>query len=423
MKNYLIFLSVLATLFTITSCVKDKCSATITYYYYKPVYVTPEQYRIPVSLAEPLPIKEAGKIYFYNNYILINEVRKGLHLIDNTNPTNPVNMGFITILGNVDMAIMNGILYADSYSDLVIIDLRDPLLPKLLERKENVFEGHYFNAGSNRIISHYEKTGITDVLDCSSANYGSPFYYLEDKLFAAESQGAGFSPNSNGAPVIGQGGSLARMTISKNHLYIVGESEINALPILESGLTGSAQNVTLPWGVETIFPFKDYLFIGANNGLHIMDLKNPSKPHLNSSFTHARGCDPVVVDDDVAYVTLRSGPDACPGDKNELQVIDVKDVFNPKLMYTYGMVNPHGLGYWKDKLFICEGDHGLKIFDKSDNSKINKNLLAHLNTIQARDVIAIKEDLLLVIGQNAFLQYDFTDTNNIKLLSRIDIQP
>ena len=77
--------------------------------------------------------------------------------------------------------------------------------------------------------------------------------------------------------------------------------------------------------------------------MQIFDNSNPSEPIHLSTFAHARVCDPVVVNDDYAFVTLRSG-DRCSGFVNQLDVVDIKDLENPKLVKSYPMDNPHGLG-------------------------------------------------------------------------------
>jgi hypothetical protein len=424
MKSIMHGMLVLLLLTSLTSCLRDKCTETAEYTYYKPVYVTPEEYKIPVSLTAEIPLQEPGKIYFYKEYILINEVRKGIHVILNTDPKNPVNLGFIQIPGNVDMAVMNNVLYADSYTDLLVINISNPLQPVELERKENVFESFYFSEGSNRILSHFEETDVTQTFDCSSSHFGNGFFMAEDGgAFFDSFSGTGgiLNSSSNGTPVVGQGGSLARFTISKSHLYAVGEAQIFTLPIISGGYTGDLSTTQLPWGIETIFPFKNYLFLGANNGMHILDIENPTHPELLSSFTHARACDPVVVDDNTAYVTLRTGEFSCPGDKNELQVIDVKDVFKPELIATFPMENPNGLGFFDEQLYICEGKSGLKIFDKSNPLTIGQKLLARITDISAKDVIAVRKNLLLLIGDDGFYQYDTSDSDNIILLSKIPV--
>lgn len=425
MKN--VFLLTLSTFFVIflSSCFKDKCVQTHTFVYYKPVYVTPEEYKIPVKLSTVIPLENPGKIYYYKNYILINELKKGFHIIDNSNPSDPQKTGFIEIPGNVDMAVRNDVLYVDAFTDLLVIDIKDINNPSLIERKENAFESLYFMDGSNRVLSHFEETPQTVVMDCSDPRYKNGFY-IEDNggVFVDQSgfNGSVLSSNSSGAPQIGKAGSLARFAISKNHLYAVGDAEIFCLSLQNDGSIGQSNTVNLPWGIETIFPFKEYLFLGANNGLHILDIINPLTPVLRSTFSHARACDPVVVDGDLAYVTLRTGAFACPGDLNALQVIDVKDVNNPNLKHSYNMTGPQGLGIWGNQLYICEGNNGLKIFDKSDPSTIDQNLIFHNKEIKVSDVIPVKENMLLAIGTDGFYQYDCSDVKNIVLLSKILVE-
>ncbi|MFX8653166.1 hypothetical protein ABTM19_20785, partial [Acinetobacter baumannii] len=64
-----------------------------------------------------------GKICIKDNYIFLAEKEKGIHIIDNSDPSNPINKAFISIPGNEDLAINNQILYADCYTDLLAIDI------------------------------------------------------------------------------------------------------------------------------------------------------------------------------------------------------------------------------------------------------------------------------------------------------------
>jgi len=68
---------------------------------------------------EAKELEDPGKIYFYNNYIFINEKRAGVHVFDNSTPSSPQNIGFLNIPGNVDIAIRNDIMLADNYIDLL----------------------------------------------------------------------------------------------------------------------------------------------------------------------------------------------------------------------------------------------------------------------------------------------------------------
>jgi len=88
----------------------------------RPIYVASENWDEIIS-TDPQPIKNLGKIYYKDPYIFVNERYKGIHILDNTNPSNPVALRFIQIVGNEDIAIKGDILYADNITDLVAIDI------------------------------------------------------------------------------------------------------------------------------------------------------------------------------------------------------------------------------------------------------------------------------------------------------------
>lgn len=175
------------------------------------------------------------------------------------------------------------------------------------------------------------------------------------------------------------------------------------------------------WDIETIFPFENKLFIGARSGMHIMDISSPETPVKISTFQHATSCDPVVVDGTYAYVTLRSGNPTCEGFSNQLDVVDISNIQSPKLIKSYEMKNPHGLGVDQDLLFLCDGDAGLKMFDIKDKLAIDKNQLAHHKNIHAFDVIPF-ENTLMLIGDDGIFQYDYSNLKDLKLLSHLKIE-
>lgn len=91
---------------------------------WKPVFMYRADLEQSVKyVREKRPLKNPGKIYCKDNYIYVNELYKGVHVIDNSNPANPVKEGFITVPGCVDMAVKENILYVDNAVDLVAFDL------------------------------------------------------------------------------------------------------------------------------------------------------------------------------------------------------------------------------------------------------------------------------------------------------------
>lgn len=209
---------------------------------------------------------------------------------------------------------------------------------------------------------------------------------------------------------------MARFAITADHLYAVDHTSLTAFS-LGSGNTSKVSQQNVGWQIETIFPYQDNLFIGSANAMYIYALSNPSNPEPLSVYWHATACDPVVVEGEYAFVTLRKS-EACPMGVNQLDVVDVKDLTNPKKVKSYGMINPHGLGIDNGKLFISEGDHGLKIMDASDPH--NVKLLRHIEDIKTFDVIPY-DGVLMVTGDDGIIQYDYSDINNLKHLSTIPV--
>ena len=212
----------------------------------------------------------------------------------------------------------------------------------------------------------------------------------------------------------GMGGSMARFTIVNTHLYTVSTSSLDVYSILTPQTPAFASKVQLGWGIETIYPFKNKLFIGSNTGMFIFDVSNPSQPSKQGEFNHVRTCDPVIAEDKYAYVTLRSGT-GCPGSTNQLDVLDITNLSQPSLVKSYSMTNPHGLSKDGDLLFICDGKDGLKIYNAANAGNIS--LLKQVTGPDTFDVIAWN-GVAIVSATDGLYQYDYSDVNNIKLLSK-----
>ena len=211
----------------------------------------------------------------------------------------------------------------------------------------------------------------------------------------------------------GVGGSTARFTISNGHLYTVDQSNLKVFDISTESNPVYIKDLRVGFGIETIFPKGDNLFLGTRTGMTIYDISTPSNPQYLSSFSHIYSCDPVVVEGNYAFVTL-STSNSCSRGTNELQVIDVSDLSSPQLVRIYPMQNPKGLGIANGKLFVC--DEGLKVYDASN---VNSLQLLQTFDIEANDLITYNGKLLL-IGDNGFYQYDYSG-NEMVLLSQIEI--
>jgi hypothetical protein len=217
----------------------------------------------------------------------------------------------------------------------------------------------------------------------------------------------------------GKGGSMARITIVGDYMYAVDYSNLKVFDISNTENPILLDNIDLGFGIETIFPFKDNLFIGSESGMLIYDIATRSKPIYVSDFAHVMSCDPVVVNDSVAFVTLRSGGDCHFGTTaNELNIIDIKNMENPQLIKTIPMNTPYGLAIDENLIFICHGGYGLGIYSYDNNYTLNQ--VNYIDNIKAFDVILDHKNAL-IIGDTGFRQYDYSNVNSLVLNDQISI--
>jgi hypothetical protein len=421
-KQFYIFPLLLSAMLIFSGCVKEQCSRVVTAKLYTPVLMAKADIiATNARIQEPQEIGHSGKIYIKDNYIFVNEPRKGIHIIDNSNPGAPVKLSFLKVLGNVDMAVKGNYLYADSYQDLLVFDIRDPKNVRHVKslnevlgyaQTENGMPVGYAYYTPDSLVVDYVERDTTYTCPCEDPRRGI--------MFASEAAFTAFSSAKAGDASTGKGGSMARFTIAKDHLYTVNFNMLTSFDIQNAASPVFREKINAGWGIETIFPYGDNLFIGSQSAMYIYGLANPAKPERKSTVTHFRACDPVVVEGTTAYVTIRSGT-TCAGTFNQLQVFDVKDVENPVKLATYELKNPHGLGIDRGKLFICEGAFGLRFLNAPDPAKITTAKL--VEGLNAYDVIPFNSgDRLLVSAEDGIYQYNYTSLSSPALVSKITVK-
>lgn len=225
------------------------------------------------------------------------------------------------------------------------------------------------------------------------------------------SKGSSDSTTNGAGATVGVSGSLARFAATASHLYTISNEDINTYDISTASNPVFQSEVKLGFGIETIFPRGNNLFIGTQTGMRIMDLSNADAPRQISSFSHIRSCDPVVANDKYAFVTLRDGTECARG-VNELQVLDISNLNYPVLVKAYPMTRPYGLALDGNNLFICDG--GIKYYNASN---VQNLALKEKVVIEATDLIA-NNGILMVIGSDGLYQYSYTD-GTLKFLSKI----
>lgn len=419
MHKYL--LGIMGLLVVLLSSCSDSLSETVTYKINEPVFMSNEAFRSSVKVSTgSVAITNFGKICFYNGYLYISESGKGIHIIDNTNPADPKNIGFIELLGNADLSIRNNLLYADSYIDLVWFDVTIPAAPVLKGRLEDVFpkalpaiENNYgfdyemcYNESTDKgVVVGWELKDRTESID----NYTGGWYWnwgnAKDDLYTSDGAMAGNSVH----------GSMSRFTLYDSKLYAVTENYMTIFDVSNEQPVKATESVYVGWNVETIFSYEDNLFMGTPTGMIIYSVTDPLKPEWQSSISHVYGCDPVVVDNDLAYITVHSG-NLCGQDSNQLIIVDVSNVKIPKQVATFKMTSPKGLGVDNNMLFLC--DDGLKIYNIETPANKYISSIKQYAGMAGYDLIPYNNTLMM-IAEDGLYQYNYADVNNINFLSKL----
>jgi hypothetical protein len=215
----------------------------------------------------------------------------------------------------------------------------------------------------------------------------------------------------------GKGGSLARFAVANNYLYSVDDESLNVYQIMADGSLEKMNTESLGPGVETIFARDHWLYIGKNDAMITYDVTNPASPLYVASYSHFVACDPVVVQDTLAFVTLRTS-NCRPSNVNTLDIINIKDPQSPQFLSNYMLESPYGLGIDGNLLFVCEGVHGLKVLNISD--PFNAVMIESYPDVDAYDVIP-DNGVLILTGKDGIVQYDYSDHTAIKKLSTISV--
>ena len=375
-----------------------------------PQLMSKTAFRSSVEVIAPKTIEEPGKIYVYQDYIFVGDVHSGIHIIDNSDPKSPKAIKFIQIPGNEDISVKDNFLYADSATDLVVFDISDINNVSIIEQLEDVFNVYNYDIPVEAEAVDYGKFDFDDDIIVGWTLTTERRKKVDNTIDIALDDGVVLSAGAES--MTGTGGSLARFQIVDNYLYTVGNYEMAIFNIQNLAEPVLSNTQYAGWNIETMFQAEGYLYLGSTNGMYIYNLVNPSSPEFVSDFTHWEGCDPVVVDGDYAYLTLRGG-NLCGQLESVLEVIDISDKTNPTLAARYNLENPYGLGIKNNMLYVCDGTAGLKLFERETPEDLR--LVNSLKDIQAKDVIPLEKSLIM-IGEKTLYQYDYMD-NNIGLIS------
>lgn len=213
----------------------------------------------------------------------------------------------------------------------------------------------------------------------------------------------------------GMAGSLSKFTIVDNFLYAVDSRYLYAYDISNPVNPVIKSTIPINFNVETIYPFKNRLFIGTTNGMFIYSIDVQAAPVKIGEALHVRSCDPVVANDTIAFVTLK-GNTWCGPAVSGLYVHDIKNVMQPVLIKTLPIPSPEGLGLQGSILYICCNSDGLKVFNVANPA--NPIEIKTIGGGYFKDVIPYGNLLICYVSTGISL-YDITIPGNPVFIKEI----
>ncbi len=375
-----------------------------------------ETLRAGIRVEAPQQTNSDGKIYVAADMLFYIAQESGVHIFNNHNPAVPMNMAFINIPGVHDIAVKDNFLYADNFVDLLVFDISNINNITLVKTLQNAIQFYpaYPDDAEFYDWQIYPQEGeiVTGyALERRARPEGENLLMAEDAL-------ASF--NSSAAGVVGFGGSYAKFQINDNALYTTDPYQLNVFNISEPAETYFDKSVQMYFWLgggqfETLFRQKDFLFVGATSGIYVVDATDEFNPFFVSGFSHATACDPVVVDSNTAYITVRGG-NSCGAIQDQVNVIDITDITNPVLTSTYLLDQPYGLGYRDNSLYVCCGSNGLKVFDTGNPAGLE---LENSYNVNVTDVIPLSTHLIAV-GSNQIKQYNYGANHSLMPISTVN---
>jgi len=137
-----------------------------------PLYASGDD--LNISLQEPKSYGELGQIVYVHPYLLIGEVYRGIHVVDNSDPESPSKLSFINIPGCNSFTVGDGVIYASSGRDLVTLTFDGETLVER-SRLDGYFTG-------NDAVDQVSPANYSGFFECVDPTQGTVIGWVEDVI-------------------------------------------------------------------------------------------------------------------------------------------------------------------------------------------------------------------------------------------------
>ena len=399
------FALLLAMPLLVVSCMKTKGEVTLTYNKAQAIYGDLDSLRSLPLLIPTQPLENPKSYFVSDDYVLVGELNKGIHIYDNLDMQNPQRTSFIQIPYNKEFYVKDNFLYAESLYDLVKIDISNIYNPVLVSRAENVFWTVQENDKGQQLLG-FEREYVTAQFEVNSPEAkeikrsGTLYYDYMDNLIPESEVPIVFTGSYDGGK-----GTMNRIAVEYGHVYVISKDKLYSFNNASS-LQKTAE-LSINDNTETIYASDNRIYLGSATAMTILNAANPSVPWEVSELQHTESCDPVLPNGNVVYYTLRAVEnEGCNSlGENTLNVVDVSNPSEMVVVNSFQLGSPYGMALIADKLLVGEGANGLTIFDANNPSNISQ--IVNYPTIEAFDVMIhpTNPNIILVTNSIGIRQY------------------
>lgn len=335
-------------------------------------------FSIGARRVSPPYLSEAQSMYLHDSTLYVSDLYDGIHVYA-APPGNALTYRTtIPLSGNAGVAVRDDIIYANSWESILALRLY----------ADNTCDTAALIRQGPSYIPMYDDIEYSRGWGCHSVVYDEA------------------TPTSGGS---GQGSSYAVFGVIDTFLYYVDGYSIITMSVAQADSPVVLSTTTISWDLETLFPTENFLFVGASTGMYVLDrVSDPTNPRYIGMFSHAQGCDPVVVHDTVAFVTLRGG-NTCGAVNDAFLSVSVGDATAPYLLDEVNPRTPYGLAVQDTLVYVAKGYNGFALYSAAQPSALQ--IVATWPSDIAKDFIWYG-DMLYVMTFGAVKVYDVRDPRN-----------
>ena len=224
--------------------------------------------------------------------------------------------------------------------------------------------------------------------------------------------GENSSPSSTDNSKYSLSSSSVRFAFMGDTLYTIKDGEMTLYDVSEAQRAVLMTRVSVEKNVTTLFTNSNHLYIGSDDTLKVYDAQLPTLPKDIGTISFTQSCGNLLIQDDLLYLTLNSHCKEQANTLNELRIFSLKNPAKLEEITRVGMYEPTAIAIDKEKLFVCDGRAGLKLFDVNV-SEVNQTINVKLERkdvefdVNCTQMLA-DDNILVVTTPNGVKEYDYS---------------